>query len=109
MVSATARCLGRLSGRYILRHGLIWMRKRAERFEIAISGAEHLRPLADIPYLIVSNHVSPRVSVFGRLGGLRGFRQFNHSLDSFIYHRAVLQETGRHIATAANSDRGRWS
>jgi 1-acyl-sn-glycerol-3-phosphate acyltransferase len=108
MLSASASFLGRFSGRFVMGLGLIWMRKRAERFQVCVAGVEHLRNLKGA-YLLVSNHVTPKVPIFGRFAHVRGIRQFNHSLDSFIYYRVVLQETGRRICTVANCDRGWWS
>lgn len=109
MLSASARALGSLSGRTILRIGLFWMRYRASKFDLDVEGSEHIEQLGDAPYLIVSNHVPAKVSVFGRLAHVRIARQFNHSLDSFIYDRVVFQATGRRLAVAATCDRGWWS
>ena len=109
MLSASARFLGRLSGQFLIRIGLFWMRWRATRFEIEISGLGQVQRFGDSVYLIVSNHVGPEVSAFGRLARVRIARQFNHSLDSFIFHRVVWEQTGRRLGVVAICDRGRWS
>lgn len=109
MLSASARFLGRLSGLFILRIGLYWLRRRAARFEIDISGLDRIERFGGSVYVIVSNHVWPDVSAFGRLAGVRVARQFNHSLDSFIFYRVVWEQTGRRLGVVAICDRGRWS
>lgn len=109
MLSTGARCLGRLSGLFVMRIGLAYLRRRAARFEIQIDGSERLHPFGEGVYVIVSNHVRPEVPAYGLFSNLRIARHFNHSLDSFIFYRIVKEQTGRHLGVIAICDRGRWS
>jgi hypothetical protein len=93
----------------VVTHGVSWLRRRATRFDLTVCGGEYLAALEGRPFLITSNHIWPSHSPLGPLARVRFFRQYDHSADSFIFHRAVLERTGRTLHTAARCDRGRWA
>lgn len=109
--STLVQHLGRLWGRWVIRHGVRYLDRRCAAFSPTVSGVEHLRAALAQPCLLVANHVIIRAedAPLGILTQTRALTLLNQPPDSFIFRRIIREETGLSLHVVAKSDRGWWS
>jgi len=76
------------------------LRERAGGFEVDVHDSENLRELADVPYILIANHVKPTLPIFKQSGA---------SPDTFVLERVVAEYTLRQLKVVARCDRGYWA
>lgn len=95
-IEGTGRFVGETAGAEFLK----LLRNKVEKFNLTISGQEHLESLRGKQYLVVANHLMPES---GKA------QQSQLSPDAFVIEKTIRDITGQEPKIISKADDGWWS